>query len=517
LQEEWSFNEAAVLSATNFVNFTRIANLFPFFGIARNRVLSIKKYLSKKIPSITFNLSFSPPVIRRIPAACVGERPAILSARLLVKLTVRPRMIFWRLRHMNKHTFLRLLPAIGAALAITLGGCVTINHYPENPNAIAAASTPVANTYAAHYATDCNCNHQQYASHSSGATQVCEHGYYSGGYFPTPPIYRNENDDRYYDYSNNYPWQYGRHQPYVIYVPTAPQPNRNDESAERTDAGGGRNGGTQSQDGVQSQPRRTQGEIYRAARPTVLPTVNDERKSEPRRTIPVVNEQPQRAARPTELPTVNDERRSEPRRTIPVVEEQPQRAARPTELPTVNDERKSEPRRTIPVVEEQPQRAARPTELPTVNDERKSEPRRTIPVVEEQPQRANQSPTVPVMTGPASQPRRFEQSEVPVRAQQPAVRPEATPAASETSKPRRVVVAPAVATESAAPAEVVVEAPVESTVRVEKWNVDENAVTVQSQKSERVVEAAKPSVPQQSIPAEQGGSSTVRRATPMPR
>ncbi len=387
---------------------------------------------------------------------------------------------------MNKHTFLRLLPAIGAALAITLGGCVTINHYPENPNAIAAASTPVANTYAAHYATDCNCNHQQYASHSSGATQVCEHGYYSGGYFPTPPIYRNENDDRYYDYSNNYPWQYGRHQPYVIYVPTAPQPNRNDESAGRTDAGGGRNEGTQSQDGVQSQPRRTQGEIYRAARPT-------------------------------ELPTVNDERRSEPRRTIPVVEEQPQRAARPTELPTVNDERKSEPRRTIPVVEEQPQRAARPTELPTVNDERKSEPRRTIPVVEEQPQRANQSPTVPVMTGPASQPRRFEQSEVPVRAQQPAVRPEATPAASKESKPRRVVVAPAVATESAAPAEVVVEAPVESTVRVEKWNVDENAVTVQSQKSERVVEAATPSVPQQAIPVEQGGSSTVRRATPMPR
>ena len=325
---------------------------------------------------------------------------------------------------MNKHTFLRLLPAIGAALAITLGGCVTINHYPENPNAIAAASTPVANTYAAHYATDCNCNHQQYASHSSGATQVCEHGYYSGGYFPTPPIYRNENDDRYYDYSNNYPWQYGRHQPYVIYVPTAPQPNRNDESAGRTDAGGGRNEGTQSQDGVQSQPRRTQGEIYRAARPT---------------------------------------------------------------------------------------------ELPTVNDERKSEPRRTIPVVEEQPQRANQSPTVPVMTGPASQPRRFEQSEVPVRAQQPAVRPEATPAASKESKPRRVVVAPAVATESAAPAEVVVEAPVESTVRVEKWNVDENAVTVQSQKSERVVEAATPSVPQQAIPVEQGGSSTVRRATPMPR
>ena len=356
---------------------------------------------------------------------------------------------------MNKHTFLRLLPAIGAALAITLGGCVTINHYPENPNAIAAASTPVANTYAAHYATDCNCNHQQYASHSSGATQVCEHGYYSGGYFPTPPIYRNENDDRYYDYSNNYPWQYGRHQPYVIYVPTAPQPNRNDESAGRTDAGGGRNEGTQSQDGVQSQPRRTQGEIYRAARPT--------------------------------------------------------------ELPTVNDERRSEPRRTIPVVEEQPQRAARPTELPMVNDERKSEPRRTIPVVEEQPQRANQSPTVPVMTGPASQPRRFEQSEVPVRAQQPAVRPEATPAASKESKPRRVVVAPAVATESAAPAEVVVEAPVESTVRVEKWNVDENAVTVQSQKSERVVEAATPSVPQQAIPVEQGGSSTVRRATPMPR
>ncbi|MCC7437426.1 MAG: hypothetical protein IT211_02905 [Armatimonadetes bacterium] len=434
---------------------------------------------------------------------------------------------------MNKHIFLNLLTPIGAALAIGLGGCVTLathHHYTENPNATAATNTPVTAQTASYSANNYNCcNHQQNPSYSSGGTQDCQHGYYSGGYHPTPPIYRNEHDYRYYDYSNNDPWQYGRHKPYVIYVPTTPQPNRNGESAQRTDAEEGSNGGAQPQDGVQSQPRRAPGEIYRAERPAVLPTVNDERRSEPRRTIPAMEEQTHRAERPAVLPTVNDERRSEPRRTIPAMEEQPQRAERPAVLPTVNDERRSEPRRTIPAMEEQPQRAERPAVLPTVNDERKSEPRRTIPVVDAPPQQTSQPPVVPVMTGPASEPRRFqqrrfEQSEVPARAQQPAVRPEATPAAIEESKPRRVVVAPVVPNESAAPAKVVGETPVESTVRAEQWNVDRDAVRVQSQKSERVVvvesksaTGATPSLPAQSMPAEQGGSSTVRRAIPMPR
>ncbi len=383
---------------------------------------------------------------------------------------------------MNKHLVPHFVLPLGAAFALTLGGCVTLtthNHYAEDPTATSATIRAASSNQTAHHVADGSCNHYHSTSYSNAAIEHCQQSdNYRVEHHPTSPMYRDECDYRSTDYPANYPWRYGSHDPYVIYVPTAPQPNRNDEPARRTDAGG--NGADTQRDGVQSKPRRTEEPVYRPERPVVLPTANDGVQSKPRRT-----------------------------------EEPVYRPERPVVLPTANDGVQSKPRRT----EEPVYRPERPVVLPTANDGVQSEPRRTVPVVEHSPQQTMQQPGNPtVVTGPTtSEPRRFQQSEDRMPARQSTVQIEAKPASNELSKPRRIIVAPTVATEPAAPAVVVGQAPVESTVRGKKQvEVEIDSPSVQKYKTEEVVGDPASTMPVMMVmPAEQEGQgSSVRRTIP---
>ncbi|MBX7216884.1 MAG: hypothetical protein K1X90_07895, partial [Candidatus Kapabacteria bacterium] len=268
---------------------------------------------------------------------------------------------------MNKHLVPHFVLPLGAAFALTLGGCVTLtthNHYAEDPTATSATIRAASSNQTAHHVADGSCNHYHSTSYSNAAIEHCQQSdNYRVEHHPTSPMYRDECDYRSTDYPANYPWRYGSHDPYVIYVPTAPQPNRNDEPARRTDAGG--NGADTQRDGVQSKPRRTEEPVYRPERPVVLPTANDGVQSKPRRT----EEPVYRPERPVVLPTANDGVQSKPRRT----EEPVYRPERPVVLPTANDGVQSKPRRT----EEPVYRPERPVVLPTANDGVQSKPRRT--------------------------------------------------------------------------------------------------------------------------------------------